>query len=601
MDKVTLKEIAIEIGISDIEIIKRASELSYDVISIGDFLTRKEADALVDYASHIPTKKVKQNTKKIKIVKKSSVKRIQRNNQSLPSNLDISNFSEVQELKAPEIENVKICISNLKTIKSFEWEFEFRKGINAIIGANGIGKSSFIITLAKLIHPNVFRSELIGNGYSDTSVEYIFDNQVVFTWIKSTNWREKDSKRMPKINGYFESSILGGKRFRIYNNLKEIEVNVGEDDISPASEFIRENMNYIMFGKNTEEERFKTLCRVEGKRKKKRINSNTFEHKLYKWYVLKTNNHYIHEYFLSTGEYFLLSLLKFIEELVIKERVDELAMIIIDEIELSLHTLAQRRLVEKLTEFSEKYNILVIFTTHSLQIIEKMNPNDIYLFENKKGICSVSSPSYPGYLTSRLETHKYYDRIVLVEDDLAEFFITKAIGNKEEDINNVSYKIIPIGGWEKVLEIYLLNKKQKFYGDAEVIVVLDGDQSKTKKVKQGINKQINKRFLPLENIEKYVVELIVNNDENFIRFIERKIQPTVFGDLGFFIEDNPFENTEKIKNLYSKFVKVSIKVMTNTSEIEFQKDIIDFILKTNVETPEYKKFIEEIIIFINGK
>jgi len=55
-------------------------------------------------------------------------------------------------------------IIGVKTYIKFYWEFELKKGIISIIGANGIGKSSFIISLAKLIHPNVFKQELVGNG-----------------------------------------------------------------------------------------------------------------------------------------------------------------------------------------------------------------------------------------------------------------------------------------------------------------------------------------------------------------------------------------------------------------------------------------------------
>ena len=404
---------------------------------------------------------------------------------------------------------------------------------------------------------------------------------------------------MPKFNGYFESSILGGKRFRIYNNLKEIEVNEKEDTIIEASKFIRENMNYIMYGKNSEEERFKTLYSVSGKRRKKKINRYEYEIKEYNWYVLKTEEgHYTHEYFFSTGEYFLLSLLKFIEELVVNKNSKKLSMVIIDEIELSLHTLAQKRLVEKLTNFSEKYNILVIFTTHSLQIIEAMNPNDIYLFQNKKGICSISSPCYPGYLTSRLETHKYYDRIILVEDDLAEMFIIETL--REKKLNNVLYEIIPIGEWEKVLETYLLNETQKFYGNAKTLVVLDGDMKRETKVHGGRKRNIKKMFLPLDNIERYVVEMIKNEDDEFISFIEKLIMPKTFNELNFYLQDDVLSKTNKIKDGYYHFIEAIRKEAKYYSEDEVQKRIINFILKQNSGNMEYQKFTSKIIEFING-
>lgn len=439
MDKVKIQEIANEVGVSNAELIEKAKELGYVVKAANSTVTVDQAGTLLDY---------------------------------------LLNGIRPKLIKRETIEKIQIYISNLKTIKTFEWEFELKKGLMAVIGTNGIGKSSFIISLAKLIHPNVFRDELVGSGYKDTIIKYFFNDTDKYIWSKPHNWREEHTRRMPNIVGYFESSILGGKRFRIYNNLKYIEVE-HEDKIEEASEFIRSNMNYIMYGNNGKEERFKTLCKVLGVRRKRRELDRRYKDMSYEWYALKVNEHYVHEYFFSTGEYFLLSLLKFIENLVVKKRNNNVAMIVIDEIELSLHTLAQRRLVEKLEEFSNEYNIMIIFTTHSLQIIEVMNPNNIFLFENKDGVCSISSPCYPGYLTSRLESHKYYDRIILVEDELAEMFIIEIL--REQNLHDVLYKIIPIGGWEKVLEIYLLNERKKFYSDAKVLVVLDGDMIKEKK------------------------------------------------------------------------------------------------------------------------
>jgi len=563
MDRVKIQEIAQEAGASKTILIEKAKELDFNVKGINSTLTVEEAGILIDYV--------------------------------------INNIKPPKE-KKNEVKNIKLSINNLKSIKKFKWELNLKKGIKAIIGANGIGKSSFIIVLAKLIHPNVFRQELIGSGYKNTIIEYIFNDNFNESciWCKPKHWiNERRNIDMPKFNGYFESSILGGKRFRIYNNLKEIEVNEKEDTIIEASKFIRENMNYIMYGKNSEEERFKTLYSVSGKRRKKKINRYEYEIKEYNWYVLKTEEgHYTHEYFFSTGEYFLLSLLKFIEELVVNKNSKKLSMVIIDEIELSLHTLAQKRLVEKLTNFSEKYNILVIFTTHSLQIIEAMNPNDIYLFQNKKGICSISSPCYPGYLTSRLETHKYYDRIILVEDDLAEMFIIETL--REKKLNNVLYEIIPIGGWEKVLETYLLNETQKFYGNAKTLVVLDGDMKRETKVHGGRKRNIKKMFLPLDNIERYVVEMIKNEDDEFISFIEKLIMPKTFNELNFYLQDDVLSKTNKIKDGYYHFIEAIRKEAKYYSEDEVQKRIINFILKQNSGNMEYQKFTSKIIEFING-
>lgn len=499
--------------------------------------------------------------------------------------------------KTIRYDRIEIEINNLKNIKSFTWEFKLENGLMAVIGNNGVGKSSFIITLAKIIHPDIFRLELIGNSYKDTSISYKFiDSHNIsneeFLWVKPSTWHEKESKVMPKLLGYFESSILSGKRFRIYNNLKKIEVNENEDELIEASDFLRTNMNYIMYGKDSDNERFKTLYKVIGKRKKKQ-QDGSFKTQEYTWYVLKIEDYYVNEYFFSTGEYFLLSLFKFIEDLMNKR--SSVSMIIIDEIELSLHSLAQKRLIEKLREFSSKYNLMIIFTTHSLQIIEAIDPQSIFYFQNNNGICQISAPSYPGYLTSRLESHKFYDRILLVEDNLAEMLIVELL--QSATINKVLYKIIPIGGWEKVLEIYQLNEKKKIFNDAQVLVVLDGD------VKKDANKNrysgVKKKFLPLDNIEKYITTLIVNKDQAFIAFIENKISPKQFNQLNYHLKEDPLKNIQNIKDTYHHFLKAVQNEMYHTSYDELQKQLIQYILKENKTDEKYQKFNEDIVDFLN--
>jgi energy-coupling factor transporter ATP-binding protein EcfA2 len=500
--------------------------------------------------------------------------------------------------KSSTYDSIKIKIDNLKNIKSFEWKFELKHGLMAVIGNNGVGKSSFIITLAKIIHPDIFRLELIGNGYKETHIIYQFidtnnHQEENYIWNKPTTWQEKSKKIMPKLLGYFESSILTGKRFRIYNNLKTIEVNENEDDIQKASEFLRTNMNYIMYGKDSDDERFKTLCKVLGKRKKKQLDGS-FQTKEYTWYVLKIDDHYVNEYFFSTGEYFLLSLFKFIENLMNKRK--DVSMIIIDEIELSLHSLAQKRLIEKLKEFSELYNLMVIFTTHSLQIIEEINPKNIFYFQNINGNCKISAPSYPGYLTSRLEQHKYYDRIILVEDSLAEMLIIEVL--KTKAINQILYKIIPIGGWEKVLEIYEINESKKIFSDAQVLIILDGDIKE--KANKGRYSRIEKRFLPLDNIEKYIATKIVDEDQDFFSFIEAKVSPKQVSELDYTLKTNPLENTNNIKDTYHHFLKAVQKEMAYTSYDELQKSMIQYILNENKTCESYINFHDVIVTFLNS-
>ncbi len=71
----------------------------------------------------------------------------------------------------------------------------------------------------------------------------------------------------------------------------------------------------------------------------------------------------------------------------------------------------------------DEFNLLIVFATHSLAILESLNENNIYHIENNK----IFNPIYPAYLASKLHQHSYYDKIILVEDKLASKFIEKII------------------------------------------------------------------------------------------------------------------------------------------------------------------------------
>lgn len=69
---------------------------------------------------------------------------------------------------------------------------------------------------------------------------------------------------------------------------------------------------------------------------------------------------YIREDYLSSGEYFLISLYRNI--------VSSRKLIVIDEIDISLDAAAQAKLVEQLRLSCQKYAVNIVFTTHSLTL-----------------------------------------------------------------------------------------------------------------------------------------------------------------------------------------------------------------------------------------
>lgn len=569
MDKVRVHEIAKELGINSKEVVDKASAIGLNVKTASSSVSIEEAEVIMNYIMSGASYNADIET----IIPKIS-------DQIIPSNINLEN-----------IEKISISIRNLKSITSLDWSFFLKKGLYAIIAENGSGKSSLIVSLGKLVTPKILSVEFIGKGYENSIINYSLDHYD-FIWHKNPQWSMKSYSlpSMPSIEGVIESSILSGSRFkRIPEKSQEREVSELLDTIEPVDNFISQNMNYILYGKN--EGKFTNLKKITANQKvKKRRRKGDFP--VYSFYALRQNNMYIKEYFFSTGEYFLLSLLKFIHEHHRNVRKYP-ALIIIDEIELSLHPLAQKRLIEKVKSFSDKYNLLFIFATHSLQIIDQLEPKNIHYLQNNNGYCNLINPIYPGYLSSKLYLHQSFDYVFLVEDSLAKQFVEKVIRKNIGEIS-MSYYILPIGGWEKLYEMYHLHFVNKIYGSAEILIVFDGDVAEITEANENKYSSYERKYLPFKNLESLVVSYLKENNNAFYTFINSYLMTKRFDDLDIDIFDG---TSKKIKTTFKWFVTKMAFHCSINDNIMLDR-IIEQILKQNIDDSVYKKFNNDICKFL---
>lgn len=480
------------------------------------------------------------------------------------------------------MKEIKIIIENLKKITRLDFTLSLEKGLYAIAGNNGSGKSSLMTAIAKLVRPSILKEEFAGstNNFSNSSITYVNPYGFDIVWRKNPNWHAVENyEMMPRYKGFFESSILTGTRFHHLDNKKFLLKTKDIESSKEASEFIKENLDYIINGTKTTH--FDNLYFAQLDR----------ENRLY--FIQFEENIHISEFNLSTGEYFLLSVLKIIQTFSNRRQKDEIRLLIIDEIDIALHPLAQRRFIEKLKEWMIEYNLLIIFATHSLQIINSLKADDIYYIENNE----VLNPIYPAYLTSRLFEHTSYDKVILVEDDLAKRFI-------EIMLDSINYerlllKIIPIGGWGKVLEIYSQNRKFQYFGTASTLIVLDGDIISSANKKP--YKNIKKTFLPFDNFERICVEKLFECVK-FKEFAENKIYPTKIIQLNINeISDNEFKvrgaKTETIKKIFNKFIEEAI-IYTDHTKTDMLNFIIKYIDSEFKTTQKYKSLQRELNNFL---
>ena len=180
---------------------------------------------------------------------------------------------------------------------------------------------------------------------------------------------------------------------------------------------------------------------------------------------------------MSTGENLLLSVLNSLHLRILdRASKNKPCIMFLDEIELALHPSSLKRLVNFLGVVANEYNYAIYFSTHSIELISSIKPDNIYYVKRYiDNSIQIINPCYPAYATKFLYDHAGYDRIILVEDDLAKDIVWRIIQDKKL-INNQLIHILPCGGYTNVIQLAddvvrnnLLSK------NASIMVILDKD------------------------------------------------------------------------------------------------------------------------------
>ena len=153
---------------------------------------------------------------------------------------------------------------------------------------------------------------------------------------------------------------------------------------------------------------------------------------------------YIREDYLSSGEYFLINLYRYIHE--------KRKCIVIDEIDIALDSSAQVKLIEELRRLCELYEVNVIFTTHSLALMETLNEGELHYMENSEGKVSIREISHNYAKSILFGFHKNWDRYILAEDELSANFIKYLIHKTGEQIFS-KYIVIHFGGAQNTVDL----------------------------------------------------------------------------------------------------------------------------------------------------
>jgi len=432
--------------------------------------------------------------------------------------------------------NFKITLEKIQHINYLEYELDLtHNSLFCLVGKNGIGKTTLIKsiqnfkdtnTLDKMSRVNVINenSEIVyevdENKYKFTSFNddsrYILDN--------SSEINEELKKKF-----YIEFPIPYGKRFDVYSKLGR---EVGET--------IRTKFSAQEYDEKPNE-LIKLLNTIYGTKKYDKLEQIKVKDESYFLEPWSSEN-YLREDDFSSGEFMIIQIYKLIK--------NRCKLIVIDELDISLDSSAQVNLIQELRKLTQTYSFNILFTTHSLAIMKTMQDNELYFMENVEDKIIIENKSY-NYIKAELFQFIGYDRIILVEDEVLEDYITYLL--KDENIK-IKYNIIHIGGHSQVINLMDRNKLFDYFNTQIVTAVLDGDQKDEVQYERD-----DISFIPFLSIEKKLKELYLEN--KLSSFIEGKSY------------DHTYFETIKSHTLYKNLVKYNHMSKTEIFNIVNNEDI----------------------------
>ncbi len=450
--------------------------------------------------------------------------------------------------------SINMKLSNIKSIKEFEFTIPMEKGLYAITGENGTGKSTIMMAMSTSFY-NPLMYSFFGDP-SNSTISFQFNRKKRHIGSKGRKWFGATGNL--GIAGFYEGSLTFGNRFKDvdFKNLKTV-AKVKDSELEDAPEFVKDNLGMIL---RDDKEYYKDLKVLSeySKSKYKLMRSPYYNY---------VDGRRVNQLHMSTGENLLLSILQSLHIRISRENYGtNPALILLDEIELALHSAALRRLVYFLEKLSDGHNFVVMFSTHSIELIRNIDHSRIYFLQrhSDKSI-EIINPCYPVYATRNLESSNYgHDYILVVEDNLAKAIVERIL-YKERLLGNKRVLVIPVGGWAEVIRFtYDMIKSNLTLSTTKIMIVLDRDiKSLVPKfmTRNGIGFSNPLNYLPIRSLEKYLVEsLVLKVDHNFFRLLndyvfQNKSLADIVSEYQIEVKSEKINDEERIKNgkaFYSK-------------------------------------------------
>lgn len=474
---------------------------------------------------------------------------------------------------------LELTIHNVKSISDFSMDFPLKKGLYALTGENGTGKST-IMTCAASVFYQMPLEDYFGDTPEDARISFRVGDKAG-SWEKvNKKWTKITNGKVP-LKGFFEGSIIYGNRFKdtSKDSIEKLIQAYQTEKLHSANPFIIENLGYVLHNSKSAYPGLYELSHTSSK--KYSFNGRPF--------YLKVGNKTVIQAHMSTGENLLITILHSLEKRIndrrsIRRGDWQPTVILLDEIELALHPAALQRLLELLGRIAQEYDFSIYFSTHSIELIRGINPDNIfYLEKHQDNSIELITPCYPAYATKNLyETNYGYDIVIFVEDVLAVEIVQRILVENKMKSNKL-IAVIPCGGWRNVLSLHehFINNNL-FAKPTKFITILDGDvQTDASKYLNDKTKDLLVSYLPIKSLEKYLKFSLCDVVDHKLF---RELSDYIFykNSLGALVRDyNTLKQNLKDDSTGKRFFGLIVEELHNCGKSK--ETLVEFVVKYVIE------------------
>ncbi len=309
---------------------------------------------------------------------------------------------------------------------------EFQFPIVALVGENGIGKSTVLQAVAASYKGESQRQHYASDFFPDTP------------WEQVTGAEIRTSMREGPTSGSISVSIRRpSERWRGNDERRERDVEyIDLRRIQP----IASRTGYARMAKREVKERavqafdvatVERLSGLMGRNYDLAKVSTTDVDEFRTVPVLSKNGRWYSGFHGGAGETVMAELLQ--------RRIKKYSIVLIDEVETSLHPRTQRRFIRDLATICRNLDVQCIVSTHSPYVLDELPPEGrIYLMESdgqRKIMVGVS----PAFAMSKMDDEPHPEADVYVEDERAKTLVNEIVAFSDRKDLITRYQVVPFG------------------------------------------------------------------------------------------------------------------------------------------------------------